>query len=165
MNTRNGFRDHHVRSTWATGFTLLEVLITLVILSIGLVSIAALQAQVLRDSYSSLQRTVVSIQANDLVERLWVGRCDSTNFPDAIFEAWTTESAGFPLFQNWGVVAFENETVVPGSSLGAGPNYRIEISWDDTRASRVNSNTQTPQEVTANFNYWFRIPTNDCPLS
>ncbi len=149
MTRENHFQRHAACHPSASGFTLLEVLITLVILSIGLVSIAALQAQLLRDSYSSLQRTVVSVQANDLVERLWAGRCDGTNFPDAIFLAWADESAGSPLFDGW--------TVDPDSSLGAGPEYEIQISWDDSRASRDNSD--------ANFDFWFRIPTNDCTTS
>ncbi len=157
MTRHNHFHRPAVGYPSAGGFTLLEVLITLVILSIGLVSIAALQAQLLRDSYSSLQRTVVSVQASDLVERLWAGRCDSTNFPDEIFSAWRNESAGSPLFQGW--------TVDPDSSLGAGPEYEIQISWDDSRASRDNRDAPTVQQVRANFDFWFRIPTDDCTTS
>lgn len=59
------------------GFSLLEVLISIVVLSIGLLGMAGLQANALRNTQSSLQRTQVSMlghlifdamRANRLVE-------------------------------------------------------------------------------------------------
>jgi prepilin-type N-terminal cleavage/methylation domain-containing protein len=71
----------------ARGFTLIEVLVTLVVISIGMLSVAQLQARALQHSHSSLQRTVAVVQANDLLERMWSGYC-SPEFPNTIFTDW-----------------------------------------------------------------------------
>lgn len=52
------------------GFTLLEVLISILVFSIGLIGLAALQILSLRLSGDSLLRTVATIQANDMIDRM-----------------------------------------------------------------------------------------------
>lgn len=52
------------------GFTLIEVLITLVILSIGLLGMAGIQIQGLRGTTSSAVRSQATILANDIAERI-----------------------------------------------------------------------------------------------
>jgi type IV pilus assembly protein PilV len=147
----NPFRPNHLLRPYrgSFGFTLLEVLITVLVLSIGLLSLAALQGVALRDSHSSFQRTVATVQATDLVERMWAGRCDTTNFPDDIFEDWSddpgvTGAANF-LLQDW------NASL---DSVNA-PTYRVRISWSDPRAT---DNTANPF-----FDHWFRVPNDSCP--
>lgn len=53
-----------------SGFTLLEVLITLIVLSVGLLGLAGLQTMSLRNNHDAYLRNQATIQANDLVERL-----------------------------------------------------------------------------------------------
>lgn len=57
------------------GFTLLEILVALIILSIGLLGVAALQLQSVQNSHASYERSIASLQARDLVERMWAGIC------------------------------------------------------------------------------------------
>ncbi len=52
------------------GFTLIEVLITLVIFSIGLLSVAGLQGVSKKANYDALQRTTATMLAHDIVERM-----------------------------------------------------------------------------------------------
>ena len=52
------------------GFSLMEVLIALVILSIGLLGIAGLQATSKRTSYEAFQRTTATMLAQDIIERM-----------------------------------------------------------------------------------------------
>ncbi|MCS5712493.1 type IV pilus modification protein PilV [Candidatus Berkiella aquae] len=52
------------------GFTLLEVLIAIVVFSIGLLGLASLQVMGLRLNHDSLLRTVATIQANDMADRM-----------------------------------------------------------------------------------------------
>lgn len=52
------------------GFTLIEVLITLVVFSIGLLSVAGLQAISKKANYDALQRTTATMLAHDIVERM-----------------------------------------------------------------------------------------------
>ena len=143
----------NARSVRTSGFTLIEVLITVLITSIGLLALAAMQVRALQDSHSSFQRTVAIVQANDLVERLWAGRCaDSAVFPSAIYEDWLEENMEVsegptPLVREWNA----------GETLGgAAPNFSVTITWSDPRARDENN---------PSFTYWFRVPTDDCTTS
>lgn len=53
-----------------SGFTLLEVLISIVIFSIGLLGLASLQITGIRLNHDSLLRTIATIQANDMADRM-----------------------------------------------------------------------------------------------
>lgn len=52
------------------GFTLLEVIISIFVLTIGLLGLASLQVFSLRLSGDSLSRTIAAIQANDMIDRM-----------------------------------------------------------------------------------------------
>ena len=54
----------------ARGFTLIEVLFTLLIFSIGLLAVAGLQTISKKANYDALQRTTASMLANDIIERM-----------------------------------------------------------------------------------------------
>ena len=70
-------RAHRLRrATRASGFTLIETLIALLVLSVGLLGLAAVQVQSLQNSHASYERSMATMQARDLVERLWAGICD-----------------------------------------------------------------------------------------
>jgi len=73
-------RERHIgRPIHTSGFTLIEILIALLVLSIGLLGLAAVQVQSLQNSYASYERSMATMQARDLVERLWAGICDLYN--------------------------------------------------------------------------------------
>lgn len=59
------------------GFTLLEVLIALLILSIGLLGLAALQANTLKKNHGALQRTQAIFLTYDMMDRLRANRTDA----------------------------------------------------------------------------------------
>lgn len=56
------------------GFTMIELLIAVVVLSIGLLGLAALQAQALRNNQSSYHRTQATILAYDMIDRARANR-------------------------------------------------------------------------------------------
>jgi len=60
----------HRRATRQHGFTLLEVLIALLVLSIGLLGLAALQTTGLRSNQMASMRTLVSQFAYDITDRM-----------------------------------------------------------------------------------------------
>lgn len=60
----------HQHSTRQHGFTLLEVLIALLVLSIGLLGLAALQTTGLRSNQMASMRTLVSQFAYDITDRM-----------------------------------------------------------------------------------------------
>ncbi|MDG4553253.1 MAG: type IV pilus modification protein PilV [Candidatus Competibacter sp.] len=52
------------------GFTLLEVMVAMVVLSVGLLSLAGLQVVGLRTGHSSYLRTQATIQSYDIIDRM-----------------------------------------------------------------------------------------------
>lgn len=54
------------------GFTMIEVLVAMVVLSVGLLSLAGLQVISLRTSHSSYLRTQATIQSYDIMDRMRV---------------------------------------------------------------------------------------------
>lgn len=54
----------------ARGFTLIEVLVTLLVFSFGLLAVAGLQTISKKANYDALQRTTASLLASDMVERM-----------------------------------------------------------------------------------------------
>lgn len=56
------------------GFTLVEILVALVVLSIGLLGVAALQLTSLRNNHSSAMRTQATFLAYDIIDRMRANR-------------------------------------------------------------------------------------------
>lgn len=56
----------------ARGFTLIEALVALLVLSVGLVGLAMMQVKAMQSSHVAYQRSVATIAAQDMVERLWI---------------------------------------------------------------------------------------------
>jgi len=52
------------------GFTLIEILVSIVIIAVGLLGVAGLQTVTLRQNYNSNLLTQASFQANDMIERM-----------------------------------------------------------------------------------------------
>ena len=72
-------RRSPLRSTSSqNGFTLIEVLIALLVLSIGLVGLAALQLTALQRAQSSFYVSVATAAALDFEERVWVALAGKT---------------------------------------------------------------------------------------
>ncbi len=119
----NRSRNSRPCSARQSGFSLVEVMVTLLVLSIGLLGIAALQVVALQSSSTSLHRSIAVIQANDLVERLWANVCDLDDVDrrEDIEDAWNTAHAGSIPGRN-----------VPDPVFNAGL-YQIDIGWDETR--------------------------------
>ena len=59
------------------GFTLIEVLVALVILSVGLIGLAALQTGGLRNNNSALIRSRAVLAAEDILDRMRANRTDA----------------------------------------------------------------------------------------
>lgn len=66
------------RQRCAAGFTLLEVLVALVVLSIGLLGLSGLQATSLRNNHNAFLRSQATILKNDIVDRMRANRDSAT---------------------------------------------------------------------------------------
>jgi len=74
------------------GFTLVEILVTLVVLSIGLLGVAGLQLNGLRQSKSSLQVTQATAFAYALADMMRANKAGATNYVQDV-SAFNTQSA------------------------------------------------------------------------
>ena len=106
------------------GFTLIEILITMIVISVALLGIGMLQVKALQYSYASYQRSVATIQANDLVERLWAGMCSLPGGVNSISSEWVTANTNS--LPNWSGTLNYNAS-------GSLPLYTITISWQDQK--------------------------------
>ena len=80
----------------STGLTMIEVLVTLVILSIGLLGMAALQLTGLRSANSSNYRTQAILLANDMAERMRANQAAVNNNQFIAVNSAAINCAAFP---------------------------------------------------------------------
>ncbi len=59
-----------IRVAFSRGFTLIEVLVSVFILSIGTLSVGAMQLATKRSNFESVQRTTAVVLANEIIERM-----------------------------------------------------------------------------------------------
>lgn len=74
------------------GLTLVEVLVTLVIISVGLLGVAALQLTTVRNNYDSFVRSQAAMLASDMLDRMRANR----NRAEQYAVAMDTETADTP---------------------------------------------------------------------
>ncbi|UYG08081.1 type IV pilus modification protein PilV [Halomonas sp. M4R1S46] len=111
------------------GFTLIEALIAILVLSLGLLGVAAMQLNAMKSSHVSYQRSIATLSAQDAVERLWAELGDASNpgiCPDAtsvatINAAWNAQwSTLLPISDATPITATDCE-------------YVISVQWSDER--------------------------------
>jgi type IV pilus assembly protein PilV len=70
----------------ARGFTLIEVLVSLLVFSVGILGMAGFQALATRNSVDASERNRAALMANELVAAMW--QAHSTKLDDDAIEAW-----------------------------------------------------------------------------
>lgn len=70
MKTRLKNSNTGLSARYSHGFTIIEVAIAMLILSVGLLGVAGLQATGMQSTYQSHQRAVAMVQARDLADRM-----------------------------------------------------------------------------------------------
>ncbi|MGY6567332.1 MAG: type IV pilus modification protein PilV [Halomonadaceae bacterium] len=126
-----------------SGFTLLEALIAVLVLSIGLLGVAAMQLRALQSAHMGYQRAVVSLAAIDAQERAWAGLAASNGVCPA-----AGGMQGDWLGQWFGAGRVLTNA---GSSFDStGCEYTVSIEWQETRYSIGESGDA--------FVYQFRLP-------
>lgn len=114
------------------GFSLLEALIALVVLSIGLIGVAAMQLKALQSANAGYQRSVASVAAVDAQERLWARLAtletgqtcediDTSDVQSAWKEHWFQNSDATPL---WGASSSHSRIAKDDS----GSDCRIDVT-------------------------------------
>lgn len=113
------------------GFSLIEVLVTIVVISIGLLGIAALQVKSVTNSYASYQRALANLQAQDALERLWANRCALAATPSVLATVTTEwQSAHASGSAKLAMPGWSGAISTQGTP-GATGTYSITVSWTE----------------------------------
>jgi len=126
------------------GFTLIEVLVSLVILSLGLLGLAALQANSTRFNHDAHVRSIAVSQVNTMIDRMRANKRGITDgnydalsgipgTPPACSNCSPAQSAQLDLFR-WNT---DNAALLPagqGSVNANGNIFTITVMWDNARS-------------------------------
>ena len=157
------------------GFTLLEVLVALVVLSIGLIGLAGLQSASLKQNYNAYLRSQATALAYNMADRIRANSlgasssdyhnvtavqttgCDSTSGCSEATMAqhdmfqWTADLAALlPLGE--GQVCVDSTPEQPPTALncdGTGPTHVVRVSWDDNRSGAAEATNPVESIVIA----------------
>ncbi|MBH8581248.1 type IV pilus modification protein PilV [Bisbaumannia pacifica] len=120
------------------GFTLLEALIAVLVLSFGLLGVAAMQLKAVQSSHLSYHRSIATLAAQDASELLWyeldataVGSC-----PDALSveSDWDTSWSSQGLLPGFSASSSITDiTVYTSGSPDNGCDYEIRVAWQEER--------------------------------
>ena len=148
--------------TRTKGVSLIEVMVAIVVLSIGLLGIASLQMRSLRVAEGNFQKAIATIQVQDLVDSYWAGLCQLGNptVRALITSEWqSTHRNTLPLWTGNAVAELNPNPPVGG---GAALNYfNINIIWADRGAGQFET-TGITSSGRSLFNYRFLSPLADC---
>ncbi len=134
------------------GVSLIEVLVSVVILGVGLMGVAAMQSVALRGGQSSLEASQAVMQTNAIAEAMRANRADAAGYNTAGMLC--AAGAGSTLAQNdlraW---LINMKTNISGSAAGdvttcgqisnCPDDCEISIRWDDQRAGGSATRTIT----------------------
>lgn len=137
-----GHMGHAVAgSRQVRGVSLIEVLVSVVILGVGLLGIAAMQSVALRSGQSSLESSQGVMQSMSITEAMRANRGNAAAYNLGAMQC--TVPAGGTLAQNdiaaW-ITALKTTIGTPGDTSTCGQitgcplNCVITVRWDDSRA-------------------------------
>ena len=132
-------RTQFIQRPTQSGFTLVEVLVALIVLSIGMLGIAALYLDTLRASRQALVRTQAVNLAGDIADRIRANRVTAGAYDcDGVCEE--DEGTGVMAIDDLNAWRSAVEAQLPGGSASitytaAVPNvpsvYNISLSWTE----------------------------------
>jgi type IV pilus assembly protein PilV len=126
------------------GVSLIEVLVAIVVLSIGLLGLAGLQASGLRVGQSSIHRSQAAQLAYDVVDRIRVNVAHAGLYSHALSDAMPSCSAAPTTgedvapcdLRDWRL-RLQSLPSGKGSVAVDGTEVTVVIQWDDTRGAGV----------------------------
>lgn len=134
------------------GVTLLEVLIALLVLSIGMVGIAALNVSALQNVHSAHYRSLASTIALDFEERLWdaLAMTPDGSCPNAAGLITDLQGASSVWRRNTPWLVLPGFSINEGGTIAAGGGQitvPLRISWTERRFADVDSVLDTDGET------------------
>lgn len=133
------------------GFTLIEALVAILVLSFGLLGVAAMQVKALQSAHMGFQRSLASLIATDAQERAWaylaeMGACPTAN---QVESGWGADP------QSWLTYWQETSGLVLQNDSGVDDNgncaFLVSLTWQEERFLN-------PDESVGDFLYSFDLP-------
>jgi type IV pilus assembly protein PilV len=130
------------------GFTLIEVLIAVLVLSVGLLGLAGLQATGLKTNHSAYMRSQAVAYGYDVIDRMRANRLSALSGTYNI-----AMGAGAPSgtsiaqtdLREWKALIAGELPVGDASANVNGGTVTVVVQWDDSRADGSNTETITVQ--------------------
>lgn len=151
----------------SSGFTLIESLVAVLVLSIGLLGVAAMQLKALQSSHVSYQRTIATLAAQDAVERLWISLGESTGYlcPAAELpsdgEEGAEEEVVSEFLENWKVdwgAHLDLRSVATLEVLSSSCTYGIVVGWVDNRFANESQLSEEGEQGLSTLHYRVKLP-------
>lgn len=141
VHTKASSHGAGIRAAWRQdGFSLIEVLVSLIVLSVGLLGLAALQGQSQRATYSAYLRSQATMAAYGLVDRLRanLAAAQADNYdltPAGASCSGTGPTAVCNLLRDW-QDSLANLPGATGRAIydRASQVLTVSVQWNDTRA-------------------------------
>ena len=155
----NGAIKPRISRRHSGGFTLLEVLVSLLILSVGLLGIAGLQLTGLRSNQSAYVRSQATILAYDILDRMRANRAEAQSGGYNIANKSDLPSSSGSSLADADLYDWGNDVLdmLPAANVSvnvaADNTVSISISWDDSRADRATDRSGAPVTDATQFQY------------
>lgn len=116
-----------------SGFTMLEALIALVVVSLGLLGIAGIIANSLKLNQGAQARSQASWLANDIIDRMRANRAKATDY--ALASCGAAPAGGSVADEDlaeWCAAVAETLPDGTGSVVATGDKVTVTVTWDDS---------------------------------
>jgi type IV pilus assembly protein PilV len=143
------------------GFTMLEVLIAIVVLSFGLLGVASLQMLGLKNNQSSLFTSQASALAYDMIDRMRVNRKEvasydtDDNFWDYGSDCSTEKLSGTEMYKkdinDWLQTLCKRLPSGKGKITTDNSQIEVSIQWDDSRGTGQTSGSTRNLKVQSQY--------------
>ncbi|MCC6136508.1 MAG: type IV pilus modification protein PilV [Gammaproteobacteria bacterium] len=135
-----------------TGFTLIEILVTVIVLSIGLLGLAGLQAVALKFNSTAYQRSQATVLIYDMIERVRSNSgTDRVDYLSCILGGACMDPTVQTDIQQWNNMIGQNLPSGNGLITRCSPNsvppcpantYVFSVTWDDSRGQDALRNVE-----------------------
>lgn len=141
-------------TTRQRGFSLIEALIALVLLSFGLLGMAAMQITALKSATQAYQRSIITLAAVDAQERLWAGLRSAETCDDIENqETFSGDDDNISWEEYW----FGESSNTPIRKIG--PKDKVKRSkCEFTITFNLEDDSCENDEDNCEFKYIFRLP-------
>lgn len=118
------------------GFTLLEVLVAMLVLSIGLLGLAGLMASSLRNNHSAYYRSQATWLAYDVIDRMRTNRPNAAGYVVGIPGASAAGGLAGADVTDWKAMIGNALPEGDGSvAINAAGDVTVNIQWNDARGT------------------------------